>query len=63
MRSFFVVVLIAFAATIADAKAQSYPSRPITMLVGYAVGGPSDTIASARRVATGGPTSRPDCVV
>ena len=28
-----------------DASAQTYPSRPITMLVGYAVGGPSDTIA------------------
>ncbi len=27
------------------AQAQPYPSRPITMLVGYAVGGPSDTIA------------------
>src|SRR4029079_2209057 len=28
-----------------NASAQSYPSRPSTMLVGYAVGGPSDTIA------------------
>ena len=28
-----------------SAAAQSYPARPITMLVGYAVGGPSDTIA------------------
>ena len=28
-----------------NASAQTYPSRPITMLVGYAVGGPSDTIA------------------
>src|SRR5262245_52276920 len=27
------------------ARAQVYPSRPITMLVGYGVGGPSDTIA------------------
>jgi tripartite-type tricarboxylate transporter receptor subunit TctC len=27
------------------AWAQAYPSRPITMLVGYGVGGPSDTIA------------------
>jgi len=27
------------------ARAQAYPSRPITMLVGYGVGGPSDTIA------------------
>src|SRR5262249_40380571 len=28
-----------------SATAQTYPARPITMLVGYAVGGPSDTIA------------------
>ena len=27
------------------AWAQTYPSRPITMVVGYGVGGPSDTIA------------------
>ena len=27
------------------ARAQTYPSRPITMVVGYGVGGPSDTIA------------------
>ena len=27
------------------AWAQAYPARPITMLVGYGVGGPSDTIA------------------
>jgi hypothetical protein len=27
-----------------DAKAQSYPSRPITMIVGYAAGAATDTI-------------------
>src|SRR5215475_1069937 len=27
------------------AQAQAYPSRPITMIVGYGVGGPTDTIA------------------
>ena len=31
--------------TAGSAAAQTYPARPITMLVGYAVGGPSDTIA------------------
>lgn len=31
--------------SVGSAGAQTYPSRPITMLVGYAVGGPSDTIA------------------
>jgi tripartite-type tricarboxylate transporter receptor subunit TctC len=39
---------IALAATflgLVDANAQSYPSRPITAIVGYAAGGPTDTIA------------------
>ena len=31
--------------SVGNSGAQTYPSRPITMLVGYAVGGPSDTIA------------------
>ena len=37
---------IAFAAMVTEsARAQTYPARPITMVVGYGVGGPSDTIA------------------
>src|SRR4051795_7723454 len=39
---------IALAATLfglVEANAQSYPSRPITAIVGYAAGGPTDTIA------------------
>jgi tripartite-type tricarboxylate transporter receptor subunit TctC len=37
---------IAFAAMATEsARAQMYPARPITMVVGYGVGGPSDTIA------------------
>src|SRR5258705_7832548 len=31
--------------SVGNLNAQTYPARPITMLVGYAVGGPSDTIA------------------
>src|SRR5882724_4975425 len=27
------------------AQAQSYPSRPITMVVGFSAGGPTDTVA------------------
>jgi tripartite-type tricarboxylate transporter receptor subunit TctC len=41
------IAIVAAAMLIAasSAGAQTYPARPITMLVGYAVGGPSDTIA------------------
>ena len=43
MRKFFVVLaLIALAAT---AQAQTYPSRPVTLIVPYPAGGPSDTLA------------------
>ena len=40
-----IAVAAAMLSAVGSAGAQSYPSRPITMLVGYAVGGPSDTIA------------------
>ncbi len=39
-----VLLLISVAATIA-AHAQAYPSRPVTMLVGFPPGGPTDTLA------------------
>ena len=45
MSKLSVAVAAAIFAAIGCAGAQTYPSRPITMLVGYAVGGPSDTIA------------------
>src|SRR4030095_10672729 len=38
-------IALAAAVKAPSANAQVYPSRPITMLVGYGVGGPSDTIA------------------
>jgi tripartite-type tricarboxylate transporter receptor subunit TctC len=40
-----VATAIAAVAGSAFASAQDYPTRPIMTVVGYAVGGPSDTIA------------------
>ena len=40
-----IAVAAAMLSAAGNVGAQTFPSRPITMLVGYAVGGPSDTIA------------------
>jgi tripartite-type tricarboxylate transporter receptor subunit TctC len=39
------IVPLAMILSLGDANAQSYPTRPITAIVGYAAGGPTDTIA------------------
>ena len=39
------VVLFAALAGVASAQAQTYPSRPVTLIVPYPAGGPSDTLA------------------
>jgi tripartite-type tricarboxylate transporter receptor subunit TctC len=45
-RRFLVLALSAFAATLATgALAQSYPSRPVTIIVPYPPGGPTDQVA------------------
>jgi len=45
MSRLHVLTLLAALAAAADASAQSYPSRPLTMVVPYSAGGPTDTIA------------------
>jgi tripartite-type tricarboxylate transporter receptor subunit TctC len=38
------IALVATFASIADASAQNYPARPLTMVVPFAAGGPSDAV-------------------
>jgi tripartite-type tricarboxylate transporter receptor subunit TctC len=45
MKKFALAVLIALAGGAAAAQAETYPSRPITMVVGFPPGGPTDTLA------------------
>lgn len=54
-----VVAFAAAMATVGNALAQTYPSRPITMVVGFQAGGPADTtariLAERMRVSLGQP--------
>jgi hypothetical protein len=44
MRALLVAIaLAAFLASSADPRAQAFPTRPITMVVPFAAGGPNDT--------------------
>jgi tripartite-type tricarboxylate transporter receptor subunit TctC len=45
MKRLLSVAVPLLAASIANAEAQTYPSKPITFIVPFAAGGPSDTIA------------------
>ena len=44
MNKFSVVALILVSAAAAEAQAQTYPSRPITLIAPTSPGGPPDTI-------------------
>jgi tripartite-type tricarboxylate transporter receptor subunit TctC len=44
-RARFIGALVALAASAAVAQAQTYPTHPITMMVGFPPGGPTDTLA------------------
>ena len=44
-KSLIAVALAAACAVATDAAAQSYPSRPVTVIVPFAAGGPSDVLA------------------
>jgi tripartite-type tricarboxylate transporter receptor subunit TctC len=46
---------IALALVAASAVAQQYPTRPVTMMVPYAAGGPTDTVARVVALAMGKP--------
>ena len=45
MKNRFSIVLAFLAASIASAVAETYPSRPITIVVPFPAGGPTDTLA------------------
>jgi len=52
IKRIFAAALVAFAC---GALAQQYPTRPVSMLVPYAAGGPTDTVARVVGIAMGKP--------
>jgi len=52
-------VLVAFATTSPQARAQAYPARPITVIVPFAAGGPTDLVARVVADKMQGPLGQP----
>jgi tripartite-type tricarboxylate transporter receptor subunit TctC len=59
MRKLFLLVALASLAGIANAPAQVYPSRPITLVVSYPAGGPTDAIGRIIAEAMRAPLGQP----
>jgi tripartite-type tricarboxylate transporter receptor subunit TctC len=55
MKRPVVAFVLAMLVGATNALAQSYPSRPVTLIVPYPAGGPSDTLAEAMRTTLGQP--------
>jgi tripartite-type tricarboxylate transporter receptor subunit TctC len=55
----FLVVILSVLASVVTAAAQSYPSRPITIIVPFPAGGPTDTLARIVSEYMKGPIGQP----
>jgi tripartite-type tricarboxylate transporter receptor subunit TctC len=59
MRQLMLAAVAALVAVALPATAQDYPARPVTVLVPYAAGGPTDTVARALAISMGKALTQP----